>query len=109
MGDQITLGAHIAAAAAGAGEGWLGAAVQAIATIAAARATLTSDDVWTELGRRKVPPSGDARAMGAAFRMAAGKGWVVRERGTYAPSTRKSRHQGPVAVWRSLLWTEPSE
>ncbi len=100
---QTTIGDAIAAAATNAGGGWMGAAVEALARVASAQQRVTGDDVWSELEKRGVKPSGDARAMGAVFRIAASKGWVVRLPGEYRQSTRKARHKGPVAVWASSL------
>lgn len=101
---QRTIGDAIAAAAAHVGEGWLGSAIEAVARVASRQATLTSDDVWGDLEARGVVWSGgDPRAMGAAFRVAAKKGWVKRVPGEYRQSTRKKRHLGPVAVWHSAI------
>lgn len=59
---------------------------------------LTTDDVWQFLGRG----SEEGRAMGAAMRTAAEKGWIERTDET-RKSARVSCHRRDLRVWRSLL------
>lgn len=59
---------------------------------------LTTDDVWGFLGRG----SEEGRAMGAAMRTAADRGWIERTNET-RKSARVSCHRRDLRVWRSLL------
>lgn len=96
----------IEAAAAAAGEGWMGEAYAAVVHVAGRRERFTADEVWIELARRKsraVP--GDSRAMGAVFRRAAVAGIVRRLKGEFRASVRRERHHGPVQVWESAIVT----
>ena len=85
---------------------WLVAAVEIIKILALSRPTLTSDDAWAMLQEQK--PDADAafvfdgRTMGAAFAIAAQRGYVHATDRT-VPSTRKVCHRRPVRIWKSAF------
>ena len=95
-------------------QNWMVWALQAAYMTATHRDQFTADDVWVTLQRWK--PDSDTherRAMGPILREAARRGWIA-STGTYATSRRRSRHCGPVLLWKSTitadsepLWTAP--
>lgn len=78
---------------------WQEEALAVIRSVAQAKPTLTTDDVWRELGR---DTELEGRAMGAAMRMAAKLGYV-RRTDTTRKSERVACHRRDLRVWESLL------
>ena len=84
----------------GADSAWQDEALRAIQTAAKGREFLTTDHVWaTGLGNPREP-----RAMGAAMVIASRESWIE-PTARWAQSTKRSCHNRPKRVWRSLLWT----
>ena len=79
-------------------EEWQARALLVIKDLASLLDDFTTDDVWRFLGRG----SEEGRAMGAAMRTAAFRGWVERTDET-RKSERVSCHRRDLRVWRSLL------
>lgn len=87
-------------------EQWLDAAVEIIKMLARSRPTLTSDDAWAMLQEQKPDDDAafvfDGRTMGAAFAIAAQRGYVHATDRT-VPSVRKVCHRRPVRIWKSAF------
>lgn len=79
---------------------WQERAVAAIQKLVATMPQLTTDDVWTELGREE---GLEGRAMGAAMRTAVRKGLIERTERT-VKSSRVACHRRDLRVWRSLVF-----
>ncbi len=78
---------------------WVDHAVAAIRKVAERLDTLTSDDIWTEMGGH-IPR--EPRAMGAAMKMANRLGYI-RSTMMTAESRRRQNHRRPVRVWVSRI------
>lgn len=78
---------------------WQSEAVTTIREIATKQVSLTTDDVWAELGR---DDDIEGRAMGAAMRMAAKLGYI-RRTNTTQKSVRVACHRRDLRIWESLL------
>jgi hypothetical protein len=79
---------------------------QAVTAVAQRQDTLTSDDVWSEMGRdvmREWNPS----ALGGVFRSLARDG-VILLTDERRESQRPAHHRKPLRVWRSLIYREAS-
>jgi len=61
---------------------------------------LTSEDVWTVLG--KVDWTMERRAMGPVFANAARLSWI-KPTGKFVPGKRASRHAAPIRQWRIMI------
>jgi hypothetical protein len=77
-------------------EGWLRAARQEIAALAASGEPWTTDHVWYRLEQLGVTTR-EPRALGALIRKAARDG-LIRQQG-YTPTTRPEAHARPIPVW----------
>lgn len=97
-GDQLA-DEGVAAAAAGADEGWMRAALSQVRWLATVRATFTTDDVWALLTDSGVGTR-EPRAMGAVMRQAKAAGYVTPTT-EYVKSGRPECHARPVRVWRA--------
>lgn len=88
---------------------WLDAAVEAVKKLALSRPKITSDDVWALLQEQKPGASHafDGRTMGAAFAIAAQRGYVYATDRT-VPSRRPVCHRRPIRVWVSAFHRKPS-
>jgi hypothetical protein len=78
---------------------WQPFAVEAIRLVALTQSTLTTDDVWRVLGRSD---DLEGRAMGAAMRTAAHRGYIVRTDRT-EKSVRAVCHRRDLRVWESRI------
>lgn len=78
---------------------WQSEAITTIREIATKQPTLTTDDVWHELGRDE---NLEGRAMGAAMQMAAKLGYI-RRTNTTQKSVRVACHRRDLRIWESLL------
>lgn len=76
---------------------WMRAARDAVAALALAGGSFTTDDAWKLL--REVPVPREPRAMGAVIRELARMGLIL-PTGEYRKSERPDCHRRPVAVWR---------
>ena len=82
---------------------WIEQALCVIREIACKRNTCFSTDmVWLRLDDKGIDPPGEARAMGAAMRMAAGRKWI-RPTDMTIKSSRASCHRRPVRLWETIL------
>ncbi len=95
---------QIRAAAARANDrAWLTAAVEKIHELAAAQASITSDDVWAVL---EMPPR-QSRMIGNAL-VAAQQAGLIEPTAEHRPSRRRENHSRPVRVWKSLRYGQQS-
>lgn len=76
--------------------GWIEKAIRAVSQVARDTGNFTSDDVWA-VGLERPP---EPRALGAVMSMMAKLG-LIEKTGAYTPTTQKSRHAAPIAVWRA--------
>jgi hypothetical protein len=83
----------------GANVDWLNAAMAAIDWQRTHRETFTTDNVWEMISH--LDPPREPRAMGAAMREAARRGWIVAT-DRVVKSTRPKCHRRPVRVWRGV-------
>lgn len=95
QGDLLAQQAQDAAEA-HADEGWLRAARQQIAALAASGEPWTTDHVWYRLELLGVATH-EPRALGALIRKAARDG-LIRRQG-WTPTTRPEAHARPIPVW----------
>lgn len=82
-------------------EDWIQKAVSIIRAIARIYPTLTSDMVWKSIETAPKEP----RAMGAAFREAARRGYIE-PTDRVQKSKRPACHSRPIRVWRSRILLE---
>lgn len=76
---------------------WFHRAVEAVHTVARARATFTTDDLWAHVEMPREP-----RAMGAVMRVARLAKWCEASDRT-VKSARVKCHARPLRIWNSLL------
>lgn len=81
---------------------WMAAALRAGRSIASRQVTLTTDDIWADLGFRGLDTR-EHRAMGAVVRMLV-KAGVLAHSGRYTKSVRQECHARPIPVWRSSVY-----
>jgi hypothetical protein len=62
---------------------------------------MTTDDLWREIGARKLTPPREGRALGPVMRRAAGAGWLKRT-DAWQPSERAACHGRDIRVWAIL-------
>ena len=79
---------------------WFRHALIVVYSLAMAKQTFTTDDVWAALGSEIT--IAEPRAMGAVMRMAARDGICITTR-HYTNSTRRMCHARPLRVWQSLV------
>lgn len=92
--------AAIERAATGAGDDWIGEAIECIERVARACAEFTTDDVW-RAGLR-APPGGEPRALGAAM-TAARRARLCERTNRTRCTDRVVAHRRPATIWRSLV------
>jgi hypothetical protein len=73
---------------------WVESTARLIADLASQGGESTADEVWPLVPTSPTNPS----AMGAAFRLAASRGWIVRAPG-FRTSLRPQTHLRPLRLW----------
>jgi hypothetical protein len=89
----------MARAEAGAGSEWMDEALNVVWAVATKRIRFTADDLWLA----GLPPHNEHRALGPLMRKAHRLGYIE-PTDTFVTSARRSRHAGPMRVWRSCIW-----
>lgn len=79
---------------------WVLEAESALFKLCRDKKFVTSDDVLIRLDSKGVKTHNNS-ALGGVFIRAKNKGWI--KPFGYMPSGRRSRHQAPVRVWKSLI------
>lgn len=90
----------MAAAEAGAHEGWLRAARHTIGCLIAEGVPFTTDTVWFRLEALGVKTS-EPRALGSLMRSATKSGLI--RQGGYVKTTRPEAHARPIPVWVPVM------
>lgn len=86
---------------------WFNACLRTVRQISERHEEFTTDLVWERM--EKLPFfTNENRAMGAIMRKAAKSGWIE-PTGNYEQSKRPECHRRPVAIWRSCLYSLPSD
>ena len=91
-----------------AAERWRQAAFEAVVLVSGLLPEFTTEDVWAALeqaGRDPLETERNPSAMGAVMLRAARAGLITKT-GTYATSTRPSRHVAEMRVWRKTTTEE---
>lgn len=76
------------------------AMVERIEAVAKSHDTFTAAECWKEYDG---PEPTDGRAMGSAIRLAVDEGMII-STGTKVPSGRRSDHNDPITLWKSLIY-----
>jgi hypothetical protein len=90
-------------AAAYGSEDWVHLTEAVIGALCRRVAAFTTDRVWFYLEELPAAHTGEPRAMGAAMRRAAGRGWCEAT-AEHVLSKRPECHRRPIRVWRSRLY-----